>query len=331
MTLIAEVANDSQQPLELRRQLLVQLIKRPNLPAARQGAFQAVAAIGLTNSAKGLRQIRDDYFNVAIRSNDWKSKAENIATLSPVERELTYAMLLKLVSRPRPSADARVEAAKAFDAAWLKPESTAELLRAIGATGADQFSSRVQSYRNNSDPAVAQAAEFAAGELRLGTTTNDKIAIETLKYEAVVAQADQIKGDAELGSKLFVKQQCANCHTTTPGEQPKGPFLGGISARYKRNELSESILKPSEKIAQGFDTYGFLLDDGRVLEGFLTQESGTEIEIRGTNGEPQTIALASIEQRIKRTVSKMPNGLVDKLSTEELAAILAYLESLPAK
>jgi len=27
----------------------------------------------------------------------------------------------------------------------------------------------------------------------------------------------------------------------------------------------------------------------------------------------------------------LPNGLADKLSTEELAAILAYLESLPAK
>ena len=68
-----------------------------------------------------------------------------------------------------------------------------------------------------------------------------------------------------------------------------------------------------------------------MLDGFITKESGTEVEIRDNKGESQTIPVSSIETRTKRTVSIMPNGLADKLSTEELAAILAYLESLPAK
>jgi putative membrane-bound dehydrogenase-like protein len=329
--LIAEVAKDPNQSLDTRRQLVQALIKRADLMAARNGAFHAMALIGLTNSVKGIRQMRDEYIGVAIRGDDWKALTDNIATETPAERELAYATLLTLTQRPRATAEAKAAAEKAFEAAWQKTDMTAELLRAIGATGSDQFNSQVQSYRKNVDPAISQAAEYAAGELRLDADAKDKVAIEKLKYEDVVAQAEQIKGDSELGAKLFVKQQCATCHTTSPGEQPKGPFLGGISTRYKRSELCESILKPSAKIAQGFDTYGFILDDGRVLDGFVTKESGTEIEIRGNNGEAKTIPVSSIETRTKRTVSIMPNGLADKLSTEELAAILAYLESLPAK
>jgi hypothetical protein len=35
-----------------------------------------------------------------------------------------------------------------------------------------------------------------------------------------------------------------------------------------------------------------------------------------------------IEERGKRDISIMPQGLVDKLNVEQLAALLAYLESL---
>jgi putative membrane-bound dehydrogenase-like protein len=329
--LIVDVAKDSSQPVKIRTELIQQLVKRADVPAARQGAFRAVAAIGLTNNGDGLRQVRNDYLNGAANGGQWKTLVDNVATGGPEERELTYAALLKLTQRLRAPAEAKAAAAKLFDAAWSKPDTSAELLRAIGATGADQFGYQVQSYRKNSDPAVSQAAEFAAAELRLDENTKNKVLIEKLTYEDVVAQAEQIKGDSALGAKLFVKQGCANCHTTAPGEPPKGPFLGGISTRYKRFELCESILKPSAKIAQGFDTYSFLLDDGRAFDGFITRESGDEVEIRGANGIPRTIPISTIEQRTKRAESIMPNGLVDKLSTDDLAAILAYLESLPAK
>jgi putative heme-binding domain-containing protein len=306
-------------------------VKRSDVVAARRGAFQAVAAIGLTNNGDGLRQIRNDYLNAAASGGQWKSLTENIATCGPPERELTYAALLKLTQRSRAPGEAKAAAAKIFNAAWLRADTSAELLRAIAATGADQFNYQVQSNRKSTDPAVSRAAEFAAVELRLDENSKSKIAIETLKYEAVVSQTEQIKGDVVLGAKLFVKLGCANCHTTAVSEQPKGPFLGGISTRYKRFELCESILKPSAKIAQGFDTYNFLLEDGRTVDGFITKESGDEVEIRGADGVPRAIPVSTIEQRSKRNESIMPNGLVDKLSTDELAAILSYLESLPGK
>src|SRR5690606_4366845 len=155
--------------------------------------------------------------------------------------------------------------------------------------------------------------------------------IAGMKYEDVVAQAQSEKGDVKLGMRLFARQNCIACHTVTPGEPPKGPFLGGIATRYKRHELAESILKPSAKLAQGFESQVFLLSDGRVLEGFVSREAGDEVEVRDNKGTVHILKTEEIDERKKSEVSIMPTGLADKLTVKELAAILAFLESLPAK
>ncbi len=105
----------------------------------------------------------------------------------------------------------------------------------------------------------------------------------------------------------------------------------GISARYSRSELTESILKPSAKIAQGFEPQTFALVDGRTFEGFVARESGEDIEIRDAQGRATVLAKKGIEERARGTVSIMPTGLVDALSIEDVASLLAYLESLTAR
>ena len=45
-----------------------------------------------------------------------------------------------------------------------------------------------------------------------------------------------------------------------------------IGKRYKPDELVESILKPSAKLAQGYETYRFATADGRVFTGFVVSE-----------------------------------------------------------
>jgi len=122
-----------------------------------------------------------------------------------------------------------------------------------------------------------------------------------------------------------------SCHTVSQNEALKGPLLAGIAARYSRKELAESILKPSAKIAQGFETQFFVLDSGKLVDGFVVRESAGEIELRGSNGQTTVIAKSEIDERGKRETSIMPTGLVDPLSTQDLASLLAYLESLKAK
>ena len=118
------------------------------------------------------------------------------------------------------------------------------------------------------------------------------------------------------------------CHTISKTEPLKGPFLGDIANRYSRAELTESILKPSARLAQGFETQKFALTSGQVVEGFVVRESGDEVELRNAAGDATVVPKADIDERGASDISVMPTGLADPLSVPDLASILAYLESL---
>ena len=101
--------------------------------------------------------------------------------------------------------------------------------------------------------------------------------------------------------------------------------------RYTRAELCESILKPSAKIAQGFDTQWFKTKDDEEVEGFVTREGGDDLDVRNVAGITATLAKKNIVERAKREKSIMPEGLADKISPGELASLLAFLEGLKVK
>jgi putative heme-binding domain-containing protein len=68
-----------------------------------------------------------------------------------------------------------------------------------------------------------------------------------------------------------------------------------------------------------------------VLEGFVTRESDEEIELRNLTGTATLLKKSDVKQRGKRDTSMMPTELADKLSTKDLASLVAYLESLKAQ
>ncbi len=152
-----------------------------------------------------------------------------------------------------------------------------------------------------------------------------------MKYEEVVAEVLKTKGDATLGHDLFQRQGCIACHTVSTREPQKGPMLGGIAGRYNRSELCESILKPSAKIAQGFETQYFKTADGDVIDGFVSRESGDEVEVHNATGQAVILKKSNIKARGRRDFSIMPEGLVVKLTPAELASLIAYLESTTGK
>jgi putative membrane-bound dehydrogenase-like protein len=147
-------------------------------------------------------------------------------------------------------------------------------------------------------------------------------------YEAAAARTLAARGDAGKGKIFFSSQSCAICHTDADGQTPKGPHLVDIGKRYSAAELVESILKPSEKIAQGFETYRFEMTDGRVFTGFVVSQSGKTVRTREATGLERELPLAQIESRTIQKLSMMPDGLVDNLTPAELADLVAYLRSL---
>jgi putative heme-binding domain-containing protein len=152
--------------------------------------------------------------------------------------------------------------------------------------------------------------------------------LEALQYDQVLTLATKEKGTVKAGAQMFAKAGCVACHTVNSEEAPKGPYLGGIATRYSRAELCESILKPSSKIAQGFETQWIKTKEGDEYEGFVTREGGDDLDLRNIAGITMTLAKKDIQERGKRETSMMPTGLLDKFAPEDLASLLAYLESL---
>ena len=177
------------------------------------------------------------------------------------------------------------------------------------------------------------AAEFATIEPETAIVLpkadpNDPNAIANLAIEIVAQRAGAVPGDAGKGRLLFQQQSCINCHTFANGQQPKGPHLVEIGKRYKRAELLESILQPSKKLAQGFDTWAFAMDNGKVYTGFVVLESAETVTVRDATAISHELHQQNIEDRVKQEISMMPLGIVGNLSPEQLADLIAYLESL---
>jgi putative heme-binding domain-containing protein len=250
---------------------------------------------------------------------------------SPDKRELAYAVLLNLANSHLVKGKNKVAASDAVTAGWAKPDDAVPMLLALARVHADGYDDQVRTRMNDSRPEVAKAAAVAADKLGLNNAASAGPVIGTMKYEDVVAAVLQSKGDAALGRELFQRQGCIACHTTTPREPAKGPMLGGIGGRYNVAELCESIMKPSAKIAQGFETQWFKTKSGDVIEGFVVKEGGDQIEVRTPVGVSTVIKTDQIQKRGKRDVSMMPEGLVVKLTPADLASLIAYLNSLDGK
>ena len=251
--------------------------------------------------------------------------------IDPARRSLGVTALVNLVgSTIVNDRRAKTTAQRAIERLWQSPDQATSLLVAIGRTRSAQFAPQVRERLTHENPGVAAAAKLALSQLGLaGSDSPAAKKIAEMAYDDVVKAATTFKGDAKIGEQLFLKQSCIVCHTMSDKEKPKGPMLGGIAARYSRAELIESIIKPSAKIAQGFATQTISTKQGDTYEGFVVKEGGDSLEVRSILGASAILEKADVVKREKREQSVMPTSMVDTLTPEELASMLAYLEATP--
>jgi putative membrane-bound dehydrogenase-like protein len=149
-----------------------------------------------------------------------------------------------------------------------------------------------------------------------------------MTYESAARRTLQAAGDAARGKKLYIGQSCRACHTDADGQAPKGPHLVDIGKRYTPAELVESILKPSAKIAQGYEAYSFAMADGRVFSGFVVSEGASSTQIRESSGALRLLTKLEIAEPRRKEPSAMPEGIAASLTPAQLADLVAYLRSL---
>lgn len=331
--LLGDVASSDHEAVATRVKALRALQQAAGNDRALAAAIDALCAVLSTPQPDAqLRAALDEFIHDTAHASQVKSFRRLAQSGSPARSELSYAVLLNLSSSNLVKRPQKAAAQQAIEKAWDQPQATVSLLRAIALTHASQYAQKVNELKSDSRAPVKEAAIAAAAELGNSRLAGNVGAlIQNMKYEQVVAEAGKDKGDVKWGAQLFVRQGCIACHTTSPDQPPKGPLLAGIAQRYNRAELCESILKPSAKIAQGFETQWFKLKQGDPVEGFVVRESGDSLEVRNVAGISTTLNKTDIVKRGKRDTSVMPEGLVAQLAPHDLASILAYLESLNSK
>jgi putative heme-binding domain-containing protein len=334
IAMLASAVAGTGERVELRVKALRVLQKNARGPEALTAAIGAIASIPVPATDKALADAVNDFLRDSRLAQQLGALSKIAESDSGARREVVFTVLVNLSSNKLLQKDQRAQRSLggALDRVWGSPGQAVALLATIGRMRAVEFEPKVKSLTADKNAAVATAAKETLVKLSVSSTPTTNVAtaalIEKMPYEQVVAAAIKDKGNAALGKELFTKQGCVQCHTTSAQEPPKGPFLGGIAKRYSRAELCESILKPSAKISQGFETQWFKDADGEMYEGFVTRDAGDEIELRNILGVTSTLKKSDIKERGKRDISVMPEGLVAKLTVHDLASVLAYLESL---
>ena len=139
------------------------------------------------------------------------------------------------------------------------------------------------------------------------------------------------QGKPDKGKALFFDLKglaCSKCHVVGGQGGAIGPELSGIGARYPREELITSVLYPSARIFSGYETVVVATADGRVLNGLVKTDNADGLEIQDAEGKKTHVPKADIEDRKNSDVSLMPNGIVEGITPQDFADLIAYLETL---
>jgi putative heme-binding domain-containing protein len=129
---------------------------------------------------------------------------------------------------------------------------------------------------------------------------------------------------------VFFKQeaQCAKCHRVGGVGSWVGPDLSQIGAKLAREGLFDSIINPSAGIAHEYVQYTVETQKGQIYAGIIVEETADALILKNANGERLTVPLKEIDKKSAMPVSIMPEGLLQQLSDQDLADLVAYLGTL---
>ncbi|MBN8651860.1 MAG: HEAT repeat domain-containing protein [Cytophagales bacterium] len=170
----------------------------------------------------------------------------------------------------------------------------------------------------------------------------DSTKSEALKkqfYAAVKAQSsDSLKalyagallgGDAGKGGRLFWSHptaQCVRCHSIDDYGGTAGPRINGVAKRLTREQLLESLVNPSARIADGYGVVTLELTSGKKVIGILQKEL-TDSFVLKSGDKPDTVVLKSAVSKRTDAPSSMP-PMQYLLTKREIRDVVSFLATL---
>jgi putative heme-binding domain-containing protein len=138
-----------------------------------------------------------------------------------------------------------------------------------------------------------------------------------------------VVGNPERGRSIFHGQgKCGTCHRVN-GEGPAGiaPDLSDVGSARTAVSLQLSVLDPSSGMMPINRPVRIVTRDGRTIRGRRLNEDTYSIQLVDEQGRLQSIMKSDLREYEVLRVSPMPS-YKDKLTTDEIADVVAYLLTL---
>jgi putative membrane-bound dehydrogenase-like protein len=168
--------------------------------------------------------------------------------------------------------------------------------------------------------------------------------VEATKDNDLLAKVDKIKGkgsetdqyndalfggNAREGRTIFLNNaaaQCIRCHAVGEGGSVVGPNLKDIGKALSREQILQSLIEPSARIAPGYGIVSLVLADGQEVSGVLIRENAEDLLLKTSAAEPLKVPISRIKSRENYPSSMPAMGAV--LTKREIRDLVEYLASL---
>ncbi|MCI0747578.1 MAG: c-type cytochrome, partial [Verrucomicrobia subdivision 3 bacterium] len=145
------------------------------------------------------------------------------------------------------------------------------------------------------------------------------------RIEAVAQSLKSGAGDSGRGKQLFATT-CATCHRLHGEGQNIGPDLTG----YERDNLDFlllAIVDPNAGIREEYTNFELETTDDLLLTGYIVERSPDSVTIEDAQNGRVTIPKSRTKSLRASPVSRMPEGLLDALTDDQLRDLFSYLRS----
>jgi putative heme-binding domain-containing protein len=131
------------------------------------------------------------------------------------------------------------------------------------------------------------------------------------------------------GKDAFTAAQCLACHRLGNEGGAVGPDLAGLTSRFTRRDILESLLDPNKVVSEQYQNSTLTKKDGEEITGRVLEENDQRIVVRTDpiKGTTVEVKKSDVTGRAPSKISPMPEGGLNILTRDEILDLIAYIES----
>ncbi len=148
-------------------------------------------------------------------------------------------------------------------------------------------------------------------------------------YDQLLAfvEGDGRRGSVDAGRSIYEQANCAKCHRFEQIGGGFGPDLTTLSSRFNRKDALEAIIYPSRVISDQYRSWLVATKSGTTIHGMKAPAEGDNLVLLLSDASTLKLPKADVDEMRESKQSSMPEGLLNQFSLQQIADLIAFLES----